>query len=161
MSVNPRTDPQGAAEFQAGKAAARASRQAFRQSPDSKFVRTMQAAISQYLTARTQGVSREDGIRGLEEELRGAWPKSVSKFKPGCDACEDTGWAEHTCWDQHRCGRRVCANNPDRQHLYVEPCHCPKGDAKRARVPVMEDAMAAAGRTQRKRKPGGWRQAGG
>lgn len=146
-------------ELAEAKKAARASRRAFAQSPISAFVRKMRAVITEYLKARLAGVSREDGIRGIEEELRGAWPKSVSKFRPNCDACDDTGYVEHTCWDQQRCGRRVCAANPERQHLYVEPCHCPNGDRMRAKVATTDDAIAAAGRTQ-KRKTRGWRQVG-
>jgi hypothetical protein len=145
--------------FYAAKRAARAGRKAFALSPDAGFVRTMQGAIAQYLEARGQGVSRDDAVKGLELELRGCWPKAVSKFLPVCGHCEDTGWMEHTCWDQHRCGREVCAKNAERQHLYVEPCVCANGDRMRKKVHSTEDAMAAAGRTK-KRKSGGWRQAG-
>lgn len=140
------------AEFYDAKKAARKGRQAFAATVASVFVRAMQAALALYLKARDQGVSREDGIRGLEEELRAAWPKTVSKFKPTCDACEDTGFVDHVCWAQMRCGREVCAKNPERQHGYVEICHCTSGDRKRGRGPVTpDDAITAAGKTQRKR----------
>ncbi len=139
-------------EFYAARKAAREARRAFASSTDSGFVRTMQGAIRQYITMREQGVSREDGIKGLEAELRDAWPKSVSKFKPACDGCEDTGWREMTCWDRLQCGREVCAKNPGRQHTYAVACDCPKGDRLRARVRSSEDEIAAIGRTPRKKR---------
>ncbi len=145
------------AEFYAAKHAARANRKAFAASSDSAFVNAMQGAIGQYLAMRAQGVSRDDGIAGLELELRDCWPKGVSKFAPNCPTCEDTGWSERTCWDQHRCGRPTCVKNPERQHLYVEPCTCPSGDRMRAKVKSTDDAIASAGRTA-KRKPVSWQQ---
>jgi hypothetical protein len=151
VSVNPVTDPQGAAAAQAERAHARSVRREFLTSPVSAFVRAMKGAITQYLAAREQGVSRQDGIRGLEEELRGAWPKSVSKFKPACDACDDTGYREWTCWDQQRCGREVCAKNPERTHLYVVPCDCAKGDRFRPKTFTPDDQLASVGRTHKKR----------
>ena len=146
-------------ELAEAKQAVRASRRAFATSAASAFVRTMRGVIAQYLTARSEGVSREDGIKGVELELRSAWPKAVSKFRPNCDACDDTGYVEHVCWDQNRCGREVCARNPERQHGYVTICHCPKGDGKRPYTPSPEDALTAVGRTARK-KPGSFRQVG-
>ncbi len=140
------------AELREMQRAARKTRRAFVASPDSAFVQAMQAVISQYLAARAAGVSREDGIRGIEMELRSVWPKSVSKFRPDCDNCDDTGYVDHVCWDQHRCGRDVCAKNPERQHPYVEACHCAKGDKKRARVSTPDDAILAAGRTAKKKR---------
>jgi hypothetical protein len=131
---------------------ARKGRKAFAASPLSAFVRTMRKVITQYLGARASGVSQEDGIRGIEEELRAAWPKSVSKFVPDCNACDDTGWEEKTCWDQQRCGRRTCADNPARLHLYVVPCRCMKGDRFRPRVWQPEDQIAAVGKTQKAKR---------
>jgi hypothetical protein len=149
--MSPETEDRARAEFYAAKKAARAQRAAFRQSPDAGFVRTMQGAITQYLAARADGVSRDDAVRGLDEELRGAWPKSVSKFNPNCDACADTGWREVLCWDSHRCGRETCAKNPERQHFYVVICDCPKGDRFRKQEANHEDAIARAGRMPKKR----------
>jgi hypothetical protein len=117
----------------------------------SPFVRAMRKAMGLYLTARDQGVSREDAEKGLELEIRGCWPKGVSKFAPQCGSCDDTGWTEHTCWERHRCGREVCAKNPERQHLYVEPCGCANGDRMRKKIRTTEDALAAVGRTAKKR----------
>jgi hypothetical protein len=119
----------------------------------------MEYALALYLKARGEGVSREDGIRGLEEELRAAWPKGVSKFKPACEDCEDTGFIDRVCWERMRCGREVCAKNPDRQHGYVDICHCPNGEKKRGRRAFTpDDAITAAGRTQKKR--GGFARVG-
>jgi hypothetical protein len=140
------------AEFYAAKKAARKGRQAFAASVVSAFVKAMQGALALYLKARDQGVSREDGIRGLEEELRAAWPKGVSKFSPACDSCEDTGYIDRVCWERLRCGREVCAKNPDRQHNYVDICHCVNGDKKRGRAAFTpDDAITAAGRTQKRK----------
>lgn len=148
-----------ASDLTALRQKARDGRRAFAASVDSIFVKAMKAAMSLYLRARRDGVSQEDGIRGLEEEIRAVWPKSVSKFAPTCGSCDDTGWTEHTCWERHRCGRKVCADNPERQHLFVEPCGCAAGDRMRKRVRTTDDQIAAAGRVQ-KRKQGKWNQVG-
>lgn len=145
-------------ELAEAKRAVRAARRAFAKSPESAFVKAMRRTMALYDDARRQGVSRPDAIRGIEAELRGAWPKSVSKFRPTCDACEDTGYVDRICEDGSRCGREVCAKNPDRVHRYVEHCHCPKGSAKVKRTYTPEDAIAAAGKTAKKRP--GWRQVG-
>ena len=139
-------------EFREARKAARDSRKAFAASPDSAFVQTMQSAIGQYLQARDQGVSREDGINGLEMELRGAWPKTVSRFAPDCDTCDDTGWIEHNCAPgAARCGRPVCEGN-ERVHRYVSRCFCPKGQRTQSRQ-AAPDGAGAAGKT-RKRSQG-------
>lgn len=153
------TIDRAATELTEMRRSARAGRKAFQASPLSVFERTMRAAMGLYLKAIKDGMSREDAARGLEEEVRGAWMKPTSKFAPDCGSCDDTGWVEHACWDGHRCGRETCARNPERQHLYVEPCGCVKGDRMRAKVRSTEDAIAAAGRTT-KRKAGNWKQVG-
>lgn len=141
-------------ELAEAKKAARASRRAFSKTIDSAFVRTMKGVMVEYLKARAGGVSREDGLRGIEEELRSAWPKGVSKFQPSCDACADTGYVDHVCWDQHRCGRETCQLRPESQHGYVTVCHCLKGDRFRRKVRAAEDEIAAAVKTQRKKRGG-------
>lgn len=146
------SDDTDRAELAAEKKAVRHGRWAFLRSPLSAFVKTMQEAMRQYLAAREQGVSREDGIRGIKEELRGAWPKSVSKFTPTCHDCDDTGWRELVCWERQRCGREVCAKNPERQHAYVVPCDCERGDRKRKRTITTDDQLAAVGKTQPKKR---------
>jgi hypothetical protein len=136
--------------FYAARKAVRDARRAFAQSGDSAFVQVMQGAISEYTRMRSEGVSREDAIRGLEAELRGAWPKSVSKFKPACDGCDDTGYRELVCWDGQRCGREVCARNPERQHPYVVACDCGAGDKMRKRSYAPDEALTQVGRSQKK-----------
>jgi hypothetical protein len=138
-------------ELAEAKKAVRASRRAFAKSPDSVFVRTMKAVMDRFRANLAQGVGKDEAIAEIERDLRAAWPKSVSKFRPNCDACEDTGYVEHWCWHEQRCGREVCAKNPERQHAYVTFCHCPKGDKKRPRTMTPEDGIAAAVKTQKKR----------
>ena len=150
------TIERAAVELTEMRKAARAGRKAFA-AIYTPFVRAMRKALSLYLQARKDGLSREDAEKGLELEIRAAWPKGVSKFAPQCSSCEDTGWTEYTCWDQRRCGRETCARNPERQHLYVEPCGCANGDRMRKKIRTTEDAIAAAGRSK---KRGGFRQVG-
>lgn len=131
---------------------ARAARRQFARSSLGAFARAMLAAFGEYEQARRDGVSREDGCRGLEAVLRDAWPKRPSKFAPKCDACDDTGYREMTCWDRHRCYREECAMNPERQHPYVVPCDCAAGDRMRPRYRSGDDDLAAVGKTQKKRR---------
>jgi len=100
------------------------------------FVRACMDAMDQYRAFRSQGVSREDAIKGLETVLRDVWPKNVSKFPPSCDACEDTGYIGKVCAPYVRCERQNCQRHgEDWQHRYVVMCHCEKGEAfKRAEL---------------------------
>lgn len=145
-------------ELAEAKKAVRAARRAFAKSPDSAFVRTMRTVIADYLKAREQGITREEGIRGIEAALREVWPKNTSRFTPNCDVCDDIGWAYHQCVDGNRCGRESCARNPEREHSYVTPCYCAKGERFRARPRQVEDELAAVGKTQKKR--GGFSRVG-
>lgn len=138
-------------EHQALRKQARDSRRAFAQSASSGFVKAMQEAMNDYRQARADGVSRDDACKGIEAVLRDAWPHRASKFAATCQACDDTGWREMFCDDRMRCGRQRCATNPEIQHAYVEPCQCPSGDKKRARVRTGDDAMAAVSKTAKKR----------
>jgi len=139
-------------ELAEAKRAVRASRRAFTKTPASAFVKAMWNAMAQYSDAIRQGMGRDVAARGLEEEIRGAWPKSVSKFKPACDSCDDTGYIDRVCWDRHRCSRESCQLNPERQHNYVEVCHCPKGDRFRPKQRAPDDAFSGAGRTAKKKR---------
>jgi hypothetical protein len=127
--------------------AVKASRREAATSGDSAFVRTMIQAMEDYREARAGGLSREDGIRGLESVLRSCWTHPPSKFGPACDACGDTGWTEHTCWAEVRCDRRSCQEaHPSREHTYVVPCHCARGDGpggrrRAAQVDEISEAM--------------------
>jgi len=145
-------------ELAAVKKTIRANRRAFAQT-HSAFVKAMWSAMAQYSQAIQQGMGRDVAARGLEEEIRGVWPKSVSKFKPACDSCDDTGYIDRVCWDRHRCSREVCQRNPERQHNYVEICHCPKGDAKRPKMFHQDDGIASAARAGKK-KPRGFTRFG-
>jgi hypothetical protein len=147
-------------ELAEAKKAVRASRRAFASTVASKFVKAMQHAFGLYREARKQGTSRDEAAVGLEQALRAAWPKAPSRFARDCDACEDTGWVEHFCWHEQRCGRKSCSENPERQHAYVTACHCVKGDRFRPKVFNPEDAIAATARTQRKKR-GGFTRMGG
>lgn len=119
------------------------------------FALAMQDAMSEYRRMRSQGVSREDGIRGLEAVLRASWPKAASKFGFTCGNCEDTGWVEHHCAPGRFCGRELCLRrHPPVEHTYVRPCGCPKGDEHRRKMPTAEDAVSAAGRVQKGKKRG-------
>lgn len=144
-------------ELAQAKREVRASRRAFTKAPESAFVRAMLHAMGLYRQARAAGVSREDACKGIEEELRAVWPKATSRFTPACDTCGDTGVIERTCWDRQRCGRRSCAESPERQHAYVEACHCEKGRRFQPKARRFDDDIAAAGKVK---KPKGWRQVG-
>lgn len=147
-------------EHESLQRAVQLSRRQFTVAPESAFVRAMLDAMDDYARVRKEGVSREDGVRGIEQVLRATWPKPPSKFSAGCEGCEDTGWRELTCWSEHRCGRQSCVEgHPSREHRYVEPCGCEKGDRFRPRVHVADDEIAAVGRT-RKAKPRGFTRFG-
>ena len=143
----PTTDPQ------ALRQQARQARRAFASEPVSAFVRTMRDVMAQYLRARAEGVSREDAVRGIEAELREAWPGNTSKFVPDCAFCDDTGWREHVCTEALRCGRERCARqHPAWEHPYVASCGCQTGQTHRRRVQTPDDAVNATGRTQKPKK---------
>ena len=145
-------------ELAEAKRAVRASRRAFRRSAEGGIAAKLQAVVNEYLRMRRDGVSREDGVKGIEAELRDCGLFRPTKFPPACETCEDTGYIERTCWDRHRCQRETCVTYPERQHSYVEPCHCPKGDRFRPRQRSAEDAMVAVSKTAKKKT--GWRQVG-
>jgi hypothetical protein len=137
----------------------RKARRAFAKSTDGAFVRAMREAMGEFERMRSEGVSREDACRGIEAVLREVWPHRPSKFAPRCGECADTGYREMVCWDQQRCGREVCAMNPEKQHAYVVPCECPAGDRIRPKFRTSDDDLAAVGRTM-KRKPRGFSRLG-
>lgn len=41
-----------------------------------------------------------------------------------CATCRDTGWREHDCTAENRCGRSFCARQPSYTHKYVSACLC-------------------------------------
>ena len=145
-------------ELAEAKKAVRAARRAFRRSAEGGIAAKLQAVVNEYLRMRREGVSREDGVKGIEAGLRDSGLFRTSKFQPACSECEDTGYVERFCADRRRCQRESCARHPEREHAYVEPCHCAAGDKKRTRVFTPDDAMAAVSRTAKKKT--GWRQVG-
>ena len=119
------------------------------------FVRTMRDVMAQYLRARAEAASAGSGcgVRGIEAELREAWPGKTSKFVPDCAFCDDTGWREHVCTEALRCGRERCARqHPAWEHPYVASCGCQTGQTHRRRVQTPDDAVNATGRTQKPKK---------
>ena len=103
-------------------------------------------------------VARQSGRSVSEAELRDCGLFRPTKFPPACETCEDTGYMDRTCWDRHRCQRETCVTYPERQHSYVEPCHCPKGDRFRVKVRSSTDELASVGKVAKKKT--GWRQVG-
>lgn len=148
-------------ELIAEQKAVRDKRREFRQSVESGFAQKMRGALKDYLQFRTDGGSVDDGIKGIEEVLRDAWPKATSKFGPTCQACCDTGWETRTCWHEQRCQRRTCNEaHPAFEHTYAIHCSCDAGDRMRTRVIEQEDAITKSGRTQKKRAPRAWSRSG-
>lgn len=46
-------------------------------------------------------------------------------WKDECTTCRDSGWVEHHCTPQVRCGRRFCAEMGEKhEHEYYSPCAC-------------------------------------
>lgn len=149
-------------EQQAEKRAAIRARKAFAE-VFSPFVKAMREAVSEYLHFRSKGVSREDGIKGIEAVLRDVWPKRVSKFSAQCDACDDTGFEPHTCQPYARCGSKFCERKGDEhQHTFVRFCQCEKGQAfarNNARKRSGEAALAETIGKVTKPKPS-WKRLG-
>src|SRR2546428_38737 len=54
------------------------------------------AAMQFWDRQKTEGVSLETRVAGLEKTLRAAWP-FTREWKLLCARCGDTGWAESTC----------------------------------------------------------------
>lgn len=146
-------------EHESLQRAVKLSRRQFEASPDSAFVKAMREAMDDYSAMRKAGVSRDDAVKGLEAVLRATWPKPPSRFDSNCHGCEDTGWRLMACWEQQRCGRRTCADNPALEHGYATACECDKGARFRPRQYAPEDEIAAVGKT-RKPKPRGFSRVG-
>lgn len=160
--TQPATAPNNAADGSVKdlRAAARAGRKAFDQSPLGPFARTMLQAMRDFAEARKAGVSLEDGIRGIEACLRDSWPGRVSKFQQ-CSGCDGTGYHERVCDMALRCSRMKCAHaEADWHHTYVTPCDCTLGDKFKGRSTYTgEEQLAAVGR-RKKAQPKGWSRAG-
>lgn len=128
---------------------ARAARQAFA-GTFGPFVRSMRRAMDDFRQAREAGMSQADAERGLEAVLRDSWEKPATKFPPLCDACDDVGWREMTCWSAQRCGRKICTDmRDDWGHFYVESCGCVAGDKLRKKTRTYDEGLAAVGRRKK------------
>lgn len=138
----------------------REARREFARSDEGKFARTMMAAMDQFAAMRRAGVSFDDAVRGIEAELRGAWPGRTTKFEQ-CPGCGDTGYQERTCTQSMRCARFKCERaDAGWEHPYVTPCDCAAGSKLKGRGLVSgEDMLAAVGR-RKKPAPRGWSQVG-
>jgi hypothetical protein len=137
-------------EHESLQRAVRVSRQAAEQLPETQFVRDMRQVMDDYLEARGRGMSREEGVSGIETVLRESWLHRPTKFGPNCQECDDLGWLERVCSADARCGRKRCATgHPSVEHRYVEPCFCPKGDARAGRNQPAQDLIAAAMRVSK------------
>lgn len=137
------------------RAQARQQRREFATSNAGRVAREINGAVIEYLQMRAQGVSFEDGCKGLEEILRSSGLFRLTKFLPACDTCGDTGWRYRYCTHQHRCRRRSCEDShPAQEHLYVEPCSCEKGEQRQKRVMELDDEIAAASRVAKRKRTG-------
>lgn len=142
------------------RAEVRKERREFARSRLGRMARLMWEAVTDYLKARREGMSREDGVRGIEAVLRDVWPLRPTRVKP-CDFCGDTGYRETACNYAMRCGRYRCSTSGQEwEHAYVVPCDCALGDKFRAKAHVSgEDQLASVGRT-RKKPSNNWRTIG-
>lgn len=157
-AVDPVLDESEVLDPDALRRSASAARKAFAASPLSRFVRKMREVMRDYLKARSEGVSREDAVKGIEEVLRAEWPKRPSQFKT-CDGCDNTGWRLTECSHRMRCNRYNCGiAEPSWAHDYVVPCECPKGDPfRRSGQPkyiAPDDDLTSAGKTRGKKSRG-------
>ena len=129
---------------------ARRQRRSFQRSKLGTWARQMEDAMTEFLKMRAAGMSREDGIVGLEIIVRELWPPRPAR---GCGTCDRTGYREMVCTHGMRCGRYRCSCAEQAfEHAYVVPCECSDGDRHRARVETPDDAVVAAGRTQKAKK---------
>lgn len=142
------------------RAAAREKRHEFSRSKPGVFSRVMLAAMELFRKMREAGVSFEDGVKGIEAEMRGSWPGHTSKFTL-CAGCDGTGYRETWCTQQMRCARPNHAHaEAEYSHPYVVPCECADGDRMRGRSSVpAEEQLAAVGR-RKKPQPKGWSRSG-
>lgn len=139
-------------EFTSARQVARANRAAFKKSPASKFVKSMQAAMREYERMLSEGVSSDDAERGIEAVLHDTWPHTPRRSDT-CGTCDGTGWRERLCQHAVRCNRKKCGlSEPQWEHAYVVPCDCVDGDRHRAKIPTGEDSLVSVGRSKRPSK---------
>jgi hypothetical protein len=105
----------------------------------------MVEAMRDYLQARREGVSQEDGVLGIEAALRDSGLFKTSKFFQ-CERCDGTGLIHRECPSY------PCQRPPNHApHTYGEPCECTTGDKWR---PKSDDdkAIGAAAAPRRGRR---------
>lgn len=150
-----------AREHQRLRDEARAARREFARSPEGSFARTMQDAITDYLKARDEGVSREDALKGLEAVVRSCWPRGRNReWKYLCDTCDDTGWEYRECRPYRRCQPKHDDWPSERTHTYVTPCQCEKGDRFRKRAHQLDQEQELTQIAKRKKASGGFSRIG-
>ena len=143
------------------RAEARSGRRAFATSVLGTFARIMREAMRQFHHMRTDGVSFEDAIKGIEAELRDAWPGRTSKFAEACPTCDDTGYRDLVCSHRMRCNRKRCGLAEETwEHKYVHPCECSAGARFIPKPITQEDALTAVGRSRRPKKTTSWSHVG-
>lgn len=149
--------PDAAEELAVAQKAVRLARRAFG-ATNSVFVKTMRTVMDAYLTARSQGVQRDDAIKGIEFSLRDVWPKPTTKFAPACAVCDDVGLEERICRLYQRCERAFCERRGEEwEHRYGVACSCVQG--ARFRPHVREgSSLEQAGKVGKRKR--GWAKVG-
>ena len=133
--------------------AARKARQVF-SSTWSKFVTTMRQTMDAYHEARKGGLPREHAVKGIEAALRETLPLRLTKFKPECELCEDTGAIFEICRPYARCERNKppCDSKGEQfQHTYVRQCVCQRAVrfAERQKYSEQDDIGKVSKKTDR------------
>lgn len=142
------------------RAEVRQQRREFAKSAEGGFARVMRKAMDEFMKMREGGVAFDDAVRGIEAELRDAWPMRTGR-ESRCAYCEETGYRERFCTHELRCARYRCANaETEWEHPYVVPCDCEFGDRLKGNSALpSEEQLAAIGR-RKKAKPSGWSRMG-
>lgn len=122
------------------------------------ITKTLMGAMDEYHRMRSEGVSKDDAVKGLELVLREVMPMKGTPPRI-CEDCTGTGWELRHCRYGARCNRRLCGEAPpgEREHDYVVPCHCPLGDRFKRRSEPTDDTVVGK---RPKRRVGGWRTIG-
>lgn len=67
-------------------------------------------------------------VKQIQAEIQRRDRDTVARareWKDECKTCHDSGWIEHLCAAQHRCGRRFCAEMGEKhEHTYYAACLC-------------------------------------
>lgn len=93
------------------------------------LAQTYQESMRIWDEEKADGVSLADRQQHLKQSLCAAWPETQLRTYL-CERCSDTGWDAKLCTKATPCGRRQCPPG----HDYVEPCVCPKGEARQQQL---------------------------